>query len=684
VYAASSNGVMIFDQSDNSISTITKLDGLSSTNITQVAVDQPRQQVLIAYGDGDLDIVKGNEVINFDRLKNSTTVSGSKRINHITIQGNAAYLSTDYGVVVFDLDQLEVRETYRDLGAGGSQIKIFQSTFYSDSIFLATEKGVLGGDPDDNLLDFNNWKRFNAGAFTGIIQSITTFNNRVYTAVNGSGIYNYENGIWSLQPFLQNLVFKNLTGRGSYLLITEGTNLWKVSTLDVLTAVSSTKIVNPTVAFEDGSGKLWVGDQRNGLVSDKTGSFESYLTDGPSFSSGLRMKYDVTSNKMFSVSGGYNGGTGLMRMEYLNYFINGNWNQEVDLQNQDLTDIEASGSKLVLSSFGKGIQVIENGVVEFEDEVTCPKVTSVASSSAGVWVTNFGVAQSLSLLKKDNTWESFSFGITASRFPTEIAVDYLGHVWMIIDPANGGGIFVFDKAGTQTAYLTETAGAGGLPNRNVYSIAMDRDGQVWVGTAAGVAYFPDPSRVFSPGVNAVKPIFENRFLLRDEKILAIEVDGGNRKWMGTERGVWLFDPIGESQVYNFSTTNSPLLSNKIVDIEINQKSGEVFFMSDVGVASFRSDATTSSGVFEKIKIFPNPVTANFNGLVAISGLATDAIVKITDIAGKLVWQTNANGGTATWNVRDYNGNRASTGMYLLISTSQDGSESVVGKIAVVD
>src|SRR5688572_10211143 len=180
VYASASNGVMIYNLADNSLSAITKLDGLSSTGITQVAADQPRQQVLITYADGNVDILRENEMINFDRLKNSTTITGSKRINHIALNGALAYLSTDYGLVVFDLVQLEVKETWRDLGSAGEKIKIYQSTFYSDSIFLATEKGVLAGDMSDNLLDFNNWKRFNTGVFSGNIQSITMFNSKVY------------------------------------------------------------------------------------------------------------------------------------------------------------------------------------------------------------------------------------------------------------------------------------------------------------------------------------------------------------------------------------------------------------------------------------------------------------------------------------------------------------------------
>jgi hypothetical protein len=219
---------------------------------------------------------------------------------------------------------------------------------------------------------------------------------------------------------------------------------------------------------------------------------------------------------------------------------------------------------------------------------------------------------------------------------------------------------------------------GGLPSSAVRAIAIDRDGYIWVGTDEGVAYF------FSETDDAIKPLFEGRFLLRDETITAIEVDGGNRKWIGTERGVWLFSPEGETLIHNFTTDNSPLLSNMIYDIEIADETGEVFFATDKGLLSYRADATTSDAGFRELKIFPNPVTSDFSGSVGITGLATDAIVKITDVSGQLIWQTQANGGSATWNVRDYNGRRAATGIYLVFAATADGSESVVGKIAVVD
>ena len=148
--------------------------------------------------------------------------------------------------------------------------------------------------------------------------------------------------------------------------------------------------------------------------------------------------------------------------------------------------------------------------------------------------------------------------------------------------------------------------------------------------------------------------------------------------------MWLFNPSGETLIHNFTNNNSPLPSNLIVDIEINDETGEVFFSTDNGVVSFRADATASAQQFQNVKIFPNPVTPEFSGTVGISGLSTDAIVKITDVAGKTVWETRANGGMAAWNVRDARGRRASTGIYLVFSASPDGVESLVGKIAVVE
>ncbi len=689
VFAATENGIMVLDKEEGSVTVYSKLNGLSSAGITSINYDNTTNQLLVGYEDGDLDILKNGTLTNFNGLKN-IAVTGSKAIHHIAFKNSMAYFSMDYGVVVFDLARVDIKETWRDLGATGNQLKINQSTFLGDSIFLATANGVLGGNLNDNLLDYNNWKRFVEDDFNGNISVVTTFNTKIFAGIDNSGVHSYTNGTWTLEPYLQGDTFSFLSAAAN-LIATSSGGVSKVNNDNILSNVSDPLISDPLVAMEDGT-TFWIGDHENGLVGNPTGGFEKFLGNGPSGNYTWQLRFDGSSMQV--VSGGYTGGfLPLNRAGRKDVFSKGRWENEI-LPLLDLTDISFNGTRTYTSSFGYGVLRQDGPSSILYDETNSPLenispgrnvyITSLASSSDGVWIANYLATNTYHLLKPDNSWESFSFSGGVSRYPTSIELDVNGSIWAPQSQSNGGGIFVFNKRENKQTYLTEQANIGGLPNRNVNAIAMDRDGAVWTGTNEGVAYFANPYSIFSTTVNAIRPIFENRYLLQDQKITAIAVDGGNRKWIGTENGVWLFNPTGEELVYNFNTENSPLLSNKIVDIEIDGITGEVFFATDKGIVSFRSDATSGNFSFDAVKIFPNPVTPDFNGTVAISGLITDAIVKITDVSGKLVWQSRAEGGTATWGVRDYTGKRVSTGVYLVFASTEDGSNRVVGKLAVIN
>lgn len=686
VYGAAESGILIFDRIDNSLSSYNRLNGLTGTGISCIAYDANRDQLLIAYNNGDLDILKNNVVTNFNRLKNSSSITGSKKINHIAVQQDFAYLATDYGVVVFDLQQLELKETWRDLGPAGETLKILESTFFNDSIFLATEKGVLAGDTGDNLLDFNSWKRNSTGDFANPVISIAAFNNKVYATISGAGVYRYDNGQWTKESFLQNETFNFLTSTADFLLIGTGSALWKLNASGLQQQVVAENIVEPQAAAADAQQKLWIGDRWNGLLSDFTGSFISYIPNGPTTTQTHRLKF--LNQVMYALPGGYTlSGLPLENQGDLNFFENGSWAVTAKSLN-DLTDIEAFSGNTFLSSFGDGIERTESsGSITLFDQtnsslenVSAPDksvfISAIESSANGLWVANYAANQPIHLFD-GVSWQPYTFGFPQASYPLDIITDFENNLWMRIDPERGGGLLVFNKEDNTTLFRSETTGNGALPNRLVHAFALDRDGLIWVGTLEGVAYF------FSADDDAIKPIFDNRFLLRDEKITALAVDDGNRKWIGTENGVWLFSPSGEELIHNFTEENSPLLSNKINDIEINPANGEVFFSTDKGIVSYRADATGTSPS-SAVKIFPNPVTSDFTGMVGISGLPTDAFVKITDVSGKLIWQTQANGSTAAWNVRDYNGRRAATGIYLVFAATLDGTDSVVGKIAVIE
>jgi hypothetical protein len=687
IFGSTESGILVFDKSDQSLTTLNTLNGLSATGITAIAYDNATEQLLVAYQDGNIDIITDNTALNFSRLQNASGITGSKRINHIAIHQGLAYLSTDYGIVVFNIQQRELKETWRDLGPSGLNLKIHQTTFLNDTIFAATENGIISGHLHDNLLDYNHWSRFNSGDLNGPVRSIAAFNNTVFAAIDGNGIYRHDNASWAKEPFLQGTSFSFVNASGNHLLIGAGQTLYRLDSSGQLISVPSNLFSQPLAAVEDVSGKLWIGDNRNGLVSDLTGTFTSYLPNGPSVAANSALRYH--NKTLYAVAGGFSAaGEPLGMPGVVNAYHDGTWGSYATIT-RDLTDVTTLNEQLYLASFGDGVERTDLNASGFVfdhtnsplQNVDAPQksvyVTALAPSVDGLWVANYGALQPLHLLNGDN-WESYSIPYPQARFATRLAIDFTNTVWMVIDPAKEGGIITFNREKNQARYLSSLTGSGALPSAAVHAITRDRDGYMWVGTDEGVAYF------FSSGDEAIKPVFEGRFLLRDEKVTAIKVDGGNRKWMGTDKGVWLFSADGEKLIHHFSTENSPLLSNNIDDIEINDETGEVFFATQNGIVSFQSDASASDSGFKHLQIFPNPVSADFAGTVGIRGLATDAIVKITDANGRLIWQTQANGGTATWNVRDANGRRAVTGIYLVFSATEDGSESVVGKIAVID
>lgn len=683
IFSASESGILVYDRQDESLMTYNKINGLSSSGVTCLAYDQSNGQLMVGYDGGELDIIDASSVTNFHRLREAD-VTTTRRINHISIRENVAYLSTAYGVVLFDLVTRNIRETWRDLGPAGEALPVYESAFLHDSIYLATAGGVLSGHAGDNLLDFANWNRSAESGLSGAVRSVVSFNDRVYAA-SDAGLYTTSNGNWVKEDFLDTLLVQSLTASDEYLLMIADSTLWLLNKSGQLSKIDDAIVQFPLVAKQDDTGNLWIGDQRAGLVSNIGGSFSSLRPNGPSRTEVRKMTYH--NGKLFVLAGARSAaGRPILLSNQVNIFDGGVWSN-VSYPVSDITDISFNGPDAYVSSFGSGLLISSASGNTIQDERNSPLsnsagdaayITAIAASADGLWVANYGGDEPLHLLNSDGIWESHSFGYSNEQNPTEISLDGGSNVWITLAPASGGGLLAFDWKQNSAYYKSNVAGSGALPDKNVNCITTDLNGYVWVGTDAGVAYF------LSPADDAIKPIFDNRFLLRDEKVTAIEIDAGNRKWIGTDDGVWLFDADAQVMLQNFTIDNSPLLSNLIQDIEIDASTGEVFFATNRGIVSYRSDATTPEKKFNNAKIFPNPVSPGYSGTVGISGLTEHASVRITDISGKLVWQTRANGGTATWNVRDHHGRRASTGIYLVFATSDDGAESMVGKIAVVE
>jgi hypothetical protein len=301
-------------------------------------------------------------------------------------------------------------------------------------------------------------------------------------------------------------------------------------------------------------------------------------------------------------------------------------------------------------------------------------------------------------MKKGDKWTGFTIPIVNENDLGQILVNKSGQKWiqMRYGNMNPNSILVFSDNGTpenpgddQAKLLNSAVGTGNIPGNNVLAMTEDNNGEIWIGTEKGVAVFYSPENVFQPGQNfdAQRILVTQgsyvQYLLENETVTAIAVDGANQKWIGTDRGgVFLFSPDGTKQIYHFTAENSPLLSDRITCIAIS-KDGEVFYGTDKGVISFRAQATPGGDSNENVYAFPNPVKSDYEGYIAVKGLVDNAQVRITDINGVLVYSTRAEGGQAVWDGKNFDGRKAQTGVYLVYSASDTGTEKIVTKILII-
>ena len=274
----------------------------------------------------------------------------------------------------------------------------------------------------------------------------------------------------------------------------------------------------------------------------------------------------------------------------------------------------------------------------------------------------------------------------------------MDHKWIICP--RGNGLFAFDVNRTiddisddRYEKFSVLESSGKIISDDVYSMAEDRAGNIWIGTDKGVVVYYSPSRVFDDNLFYGQQIIVPRndgtgladILLGTEKVTAIAVDGANRKWLGTQKsGVFLVSEDGLEEIHHFTDENSPLLSNTITDIDINGENGIVYIGTSAGLISFKGKAIEGRENYSGIYVYPNPVRHDFEGEIVITGLVGNVNVKITDIAGNIVFETTALGGQAIWDGRSFSGDRVQTGVYLIFSTDEEGDKTNVTKLLVIN
>jgi hypothetical protein len=552
----------------------------------------------------------------------------------------------------------------------------------------------------------------------------------VYAAA-GISVYKYADSTdtWVSVNDTYTGQFRNLRTCGAgVLIINDDYGVRLINRSEVVTTA-----VRPTagVALEDAvrsrDGSYYLAQYQLGLqrvVPGRGQAPELFVANGPERSDAFGLSVDARTNTIDVFTGGFSEryDPASKRLGFYEY-ANGQWTNFTPLAFPSTTQFpdllnpvrgtRTTNGTLYVATYGGGL-LEWNGLGQFRrfGEGTPSgspligtfgggnsrvEITDLAATTEGkVWVVNRHLrpgSSGLSLLDPStDTWQTvpYTLGLEALE---RIALDDNGYVWASVarktDPTGAPlGIFAIDPATTNTNPPRFFNTTSGLPDNQIYELAKDRRGYIWAATIKGVAVFNDPSGPFLSQAGFTLPFVRRGDgtgfpALFSEAVRCLAVDGGDRKWFGTDNGLWLFSPDADEALIHFTTANSPLPSNRIVDVKVNDKTGDVWVATDAGVVSYRGSATITEGSPKCTAVFPNPVRPDFTGTVGITGLANNALVKITDVAGHLVYATTASGGTVTWNMTKPNGERVQSGIYLVLSSDADGKNGCVSKVAVL-
>jgi len=716
IWCATPYSIFTLDLQDNSISRMSKITGLSETGISALAYDPQANKLIIAYTNSNIDILAGSRIFHIPDIKQAA-FPGDKTVYDAFVYKGRTYLSTGLGVIVLDEDKYEVKDTYI-LGSNGDTVATRSFTADDHFFYAATEEGlkqasVLSGD----LTDFRNWSLLSgaAGLPAGPCRQVTVLGSQVLALVkdsvflfNGSAWNFFYTDGWSLN----NLAVSN----GQLLLCEQKPDSGRV--LSLTATGSPEKILQAAGVLQSPRQALVLGDQT--FVADSVYGLSEWTSDGPhrilpNSPASLASGEMTFSGNLWVASGGVdsswaplNNKSGLYR------FGSGGWTN-YDAAHFPVLDnifdfvsvaVNPQDNSVWAGSFGQGLLQIRSdssftiygknsplGPVQGDPSVY--RVSGLAFDAAGNgWIANYGAANDLVLRKADGNWLSFSIPFAhAEHAVAQVLIDDFQQVW-IISP-KGNGLFCYDHGASvdntsddQWKYYRAGIGNGNLPDNNVNCIAKDRNGFIWVGTANGIGVIQCAGNIFKAGgCEAVLPIvqFDNfaGYLFSGEQVQAIAVDGADRKWVGTRNGVWLLSSDAKKILAHFTEENSPLLSNDLRRIAIDPVTGEVFFSTAKGICSFRGEATEGGKSNSNVLVFPNPVPPGYTGTIAIRGLVENAIVKITELNGRLVYQTRALGGQAVWNGEDYKGRRAATGVYLVLISDDSRQEKLATKIVFI-
>ena len=631
VFVQASNNLYVYNQNDQSIQTFSKIDYLSDCDIEHIAYCQAAHRLLILYSNSNIDLMNTSnyEVTNLADYYNAST-TGDKTIYDIYVNGKYAYMSNGFGIVKVNVADGEISDTY-NLGFKVNWCEIKDNCIYAYS----QTDGQYRAPLSVNLLDKNNWSK--VGGYAAKQQADKSELKQMVSTLNPGGPkYNY----FGFMKFANNQLYTcdggfavGISRKGCIQMLKN--EEWNIYPDDNISSKTNVTYENLECLDYDptDTSHIFVGG-RNGLYEYKNGNFENYYN----YENSPIERYNNRSKEYELITG-------------VKFDKEGNlWMLNSQAPTQSLIE------------FTKDKQWISHQLPDL-----------MKLDDAGFTNKSLGLLGNMLIDSRGLLWFVNNHWIVPSLYCYQFSEDYSE------ERLNAFTSFV-NEDGTEVS-----VGA-------VRCAAEDKDGNIWIGTSAGPLLL-DPNQITAsaPTFTQVKvPRNDGTnyadYLLSGIDVSCIAVDGANRKWFGTKKnGIYLISEDNLSEIHHFTTLNSPLLSNGIESIAINEKTGEVFIGTDKGLCSYMSDSSTpnESMTSDNVWAYPNPVKPDYTGLITIVGLSQNADVKILTSNGRIVNEGKSNGGTYTWNGCDANGKKVASGIYMVATATNDVEKGTVCKIAII-
>lgn len=730
VFVVAEGSLYTYGKEDNSIKQYYKGNGLNDNTISLIRYNKQTKSLLIIYDNSNIDILEGGVATNLPYLSTSTSIR-DKQINSVLVHDEYAYLSTAFGIVVVNMAKKEIKDTYK-LSLNITSCAIQNGNIYASTTNKAeVSSGIIYASLKENLLDKANWKPYGLSNLSDshTISAIASFKNTLFYLVSQQGIFYENNG--ELSRIINSSTLKYMKVIGEKLACIDNSRVFIVSDTQKFDQINLS--INDISTYQ--TDKYWIAEGSKGLRSIQrkgSNSFEALnepiILDGPYSNSA----FDIVckNDKVYMIIGGkdllngkrFDKGGYILTYDYDKWsFIDPKEAQKklnLPRNPRDYTSIavttDDSNDEIVYaSSMGDGVIQYKNGTpVQSYNEKNAFKETAGGYGSGycyidglafdkngNLWMTSSEVNHAVLVLDKAGAWHRLDIEQLRGVYTiNDILITSTNDKWIYV-PRNTPKLVMIPNSESldevssyEFTTLIDTDGKELTPS-NYTCVAEDKDGYIWVGTNRGAVYFTKPrisSAEDKAATHCTRVKYTNEetgnlaYFLDNVVVTTLKVDAGNRKWIGTKgNGVYVLDNDNETIVYQFNTTNSPLLSDNIYDIEINDKTGEVFIGTDKGLNSYQGEASEGKSDYSEIYAYPNPVRPEHMDKVTIVGLMDNSNVKITDLNGNIIYQTKSLGGQAIWNCRNANGSRVATGVYLVLASTEEASESVVTKIIVV-